>query len=65
MIEHLLRLFDHMEWADRRILASLGQSPAPPPKALTLLAHLAGAVGSGSAASAERTAPGSPCGLPN
>jgi uncharacterized damage-inducible protein DinB len=43
MIEHLLRLFDHMEWADRRILASLGQSPAPPPKALTLLAHLAGA----------------------
>jgi len=43
MIEHLLRLFDHMEWADRRTLASLGQTPAPPPKALTLLAHLAGA----------------------
>lgn len=43
MIEHLFRLFDHMEWADRRILASLGQSPAPPPAALKLLAHLAGA----------------------
>jgi uncharacterized damage-inducible protein DinB len=43
MVEHLFRLFDHLEWADRCILASLGQSPAPPPKALALLAHLAGA----------------------
>jgi uncharacterized damage-inducible protein DinB len=32
-----------MEWADRRILASLGQTAEPPPTAVKLLGHLASA----------------------
>jgi uncharacterized damage-inducible protein DinB len=41
--EPLRRLFDHLEWADDRVLRSLREAPAPPPKALELFAHVLGA----------------------
>jgi uncharacterized damage-inducible protein DinB len=40
---HLRRLFDHLEWADDRVLRSLRETPAIPPKALELFAHVLGA----------------------
>ena len=36
----LVRLFKHLEWADRALLASFEQAGEPPPEALKLLAHL-------------------------
>jgi len=36
----LARLFQHLEWADRGLLASFEQAGDPPPEALKLLAHL-------------------------
>jgi uncharacterized damage-inducible protein DinB len=39
----LRRLFDHLEWADDRVLRSLREAPAIPPKALELFAHVLGA----------------------
>jgi uncharacterized damage-inducible protein DinB len=40
---HLRRLFDHLEWADDRVLRSLREAPAIPPKALELFTHILGA----------------------
>lgn len=37
------RLFDHLEWADDRVLHSLREASAIPPKALELFAHILGA----------------------
>jgi uncharacterized damage-inducible protein DinB len=39
----LRRLFDHLEWADDRVLRSLREAPAIPPRALELFAHILGA----------------------
>lgn len=41
--EYFTKLFDHMEWADRRALASLRAMSAPPPKSVELMAHILGA----------------------
>lgn len=41
--EYFVKLFDHMEWADRRALASLRGMADPPAKAVELLAHIIGA----------------------
>jgi uncharacterized damage-inducible protein DinB len=41
---HYRRLFAYDAWANREALASLQQAPAPPPHALKLLAHIAGAL---------------------
>ena len=38
--EHLLRMFAHDAWANRETLASLRRSPAPPPFAVAVLAHI-------------------------
>jgi uncharacterized damage-inducible protein DinB len=40
--DHFARLVDHLEWADKRVLASLRASPHAPPKALELYAHILG-----------------------
>ena len=42
-VEYFIKLFDHMEWADRRALASLRAMKNPPPTAVELLAHILGA----------------------
>jgi uncharacterized damage-inducible protein DinB len=42
-VEYFTKLFDHMEWADKRALASLRAMPNPPPAAVELLAHILGA----------------------
>ena len=41
--EYFTKLFDHMEWADKRALASLRAMSAPPPKTVELMAHILGA----------------------
>ncbi len=41
--EYFTKLFDHMEWADKRALASLRAMSAPPPKSVELMAHILGA----------------------
>ncbi|HKR07774.1 MAG TPA: DinB family protein [Gemmatimonadaceae bacterium] len=41
--EYFVKLFDHMEWADQRALASLREMSAPPPKAVELMAHIVAA----------------------
>ncbi|MEO5579234.1 MAG: DinB family protein [Gemmatimonadaceae bacterium] len=40
MTTHLIRMFDHLEWADARALASLRRSTAPPPESLNVYAHI-------------------------
>jgi uncharacterized damage-inducible protein DinB len=42
-VAHFTKLFDHMEWADKRALASLRGMSNPPPPAVELLAHVLGA----------------------
>lgn len=42
-VEYFTKLFDHMEWADRRALASLRAMANPPSTAVELLAHILGA----------------------
>lgn len=42
-VEYFTKLFDHMEWADKRVLASLRGMSNPPPKAVELLGHILGA----------------------
>ena len=42
-VEYFTKLFDHMEWADRRALASLRAMPNPPPTTVELFAHILGA----------------------
>lgn len=41
--EYFIKLFDHMEWADRRALESLRAMANPPFKAVELIAHVVGA----------------------
>ena len=41
--EYFIKLVDHMEWADKRALASLRTMPNPPPPAVELMAHVLGA----------------------
>jgi uncharacterized damage-inducible protein DinB len=41
--EYFTKLFDHMEWADTRALASLRAMSDPPSPAVELLAHVLGA----------------------
>lgn len=43
MTTHLVRLFNHLEWADARVLAGLRQSPAAPAESLNVYAHIVGA----------------------
>ena len=43
MAHQLRRLFDHLGWADDRVLQSIREAPAIPPKALELFAHILGA----------------------
>lgn len=40
MTTHLHRLFDHLEWADARVLASLRRSASPPAETLNVYAHI-------------------------
>lgn len=40
---HLLRLVDHLRWADMRVLAGLRASPGNDPRAVELYAHVLGA----------------------
>ncbi len=40
MTTHLTRLFDHLDWADARVLASLRRSAAPPAESLNVYAHI-------------------------
>jgi uncharacterized damage-inducible protein DinB len=40
MSRPLLRLYDHLDWAHRQVLQSLGRMPEPPAEALHLLTHL-------------------------
>ena len=40
MNPHLERLFDHLAWADDRVLGALEQAPATSARTLKLLAHL-------------------------
>jgi uncharacterized damage-inducible protein DinB len=42
-VEYFTKLFDHMEWADKRTLASLRAMSDPPPQAVELIAHVLGA----------------------
>jgi uncharacterized damage-inducible protein DinB len=42
-VEYFTKLFDHMEWADKRALASLRGLSDPPAAAVELLAHVLGA----------------------
>ena len=42
-VEYFTKLFDHMEWADKRALASLRSMSNPPGKAVELLGHVLGA----------------------
>jgi uncharacterized damage-inducible protein DinB len=41
--EYFTKLFDHMEWADRRALESLRAMRDPPVKAVELIGHIVGA----------------------
>ena len=41
--EYFTKLFDHMEWADKRALASLREMTNPPPTAVELMGHVLGA----------------------
>lgn len=41
--QQLRRLFEHMDWADRRIEAGLDATEQPPRPALELAAHVLGA----------------------
>ncbi len=41
--DYFRKLFDHMEWADKRALESLRTMSNPPPKAIELMAHILGA----------------------
>ncbi|HJQ11212.1 MAG TPA: DinB family protein [Gemmatimonadaceae bacterium] len=41
--DYFRKLFDHMEWADKRALASLRAMSTPPPKSVELMAHILGA----------------------
>jgi uncharacterized damage-inducible protein DinB len=41
--EYFTKLVDHMEWADKRALASLRSMSDPPPQAVELLGHVLGA----------------------
>ena len=41
--EYFTKLIDHMEWADKRALASLRSMSNPPPQAVELMAHVLGA----------------------
>jgi uncharacterized damage-inducible protein DinB len=43
MIDHLTKLFDHLEWADARVLEGLRADPGSDPRALELYAHVLGA----------------------
>jgi uncharacterized damage-inducible protein DinB len=43
MIDHLMKLFDHLEWADARVLEGLRADPGSDPRALELYAHVLGA----------------------
>lgn len=43
MSDVLGRLYDHLEWADRRALASLEREGDPPADALAIYAHVLGA----------------------
>lgn len=40
MTTHLTRLFDHLDWADARVLSSLRRSAAPPAESLNVYAHI-------------------------
>lgn len=40
MTTHLTRLFDHLDWADARVLASLRRTAAPPAESLNVYAHI-------------------------
>jgi uncharacterized damage-inducible protein DinB len=42
-VEYFTKLFDHMEWADRRALESLRAMSTPPANSIALLAHILGA----------------------
>ena len=42
-VEYFTKLFDHMEWADKRALASLRAMANPPPVTVELFAHILGA----------------------
>jgi uncharacterized damage-inducible protein DinB len=42
-VEYFTKLFDHMEWADKRTLASLRAMSDPPPQAVELIGHVLGA----------------------
>ncbi|HJQ54835.1 MAG TPA: DinB family protein [Gemmatimonadaceae bacterium] len=41
--QHFKTLFNHVEWADRLVLASLREAGTLPPKALEVYAHILGA----------------------
>ena len=41
--EYFTKLLDHMEWADKRALASLRSMSNPPPQAVELMGHVLGA----------------------
>ena len=43
MIDHLTKLFDHLAWADARVLEGLRADPGSDPRALELYAHVLGA----------------------
>ena len=43
MDSHLERLFQHLEWANGRLLEALDRAAAPPGEAIRLLAHVLGA----------------------
>jgi uncharacterized damage-inducible protein DinB len=42
-LQHLRRLFDYDDWANREALASLRSAMSPPTRALKVLAHVLGA----------------------
>ncbi|HJP85346.1 MAG TPA: DinB family protein [Gemmatimonadaceae bacterium] len=42
-VEYFTKLLDHMEWADKRALASLRAMSNPPPVTVELFAHIVGA----------------------
>ncbi|MBC7791637.1 MAG: damage-inducible protein DinB [Anaerolineae bacterium] len=43
MIQHIRKLFDHVYWADAKVLESLRAMPDPPAKALEIFSHVLGA----------------------
>lgn len=43
MLDHLTKLFDHMEWADARVLEGLRAQPGCDVRALEIYAHVLGA----------------------